>query len=120
MTLKIYHNPRCSKSRQTLEIIKEKNLNLEIILYLEKGLEVSEIKEILQLLKNTDSQISIGSIIRKNEIEYKENNLSDKNLNEEELINIISKFPKLLERPIVINGKKAKIGRPPEDILEIL
>lgn len=115
MSVKIYHNPRCSKSRQALEILKEKNIEPEIIRYLEKGLEESEIKEILTLLNKSPREI-----MRKNEDDYKVNNLKDETLSDEALIKAICKFPKLLERSIVINDQKARIGRPPESILEII
>ncbi len=112
---KIYHNPRCTKSRQTLELLKEKGIDPQIILYLEKGLEVAEIKNILTLLN-----ASPRDIIRNKEAEFKEQNLGDKSVSDDEIIKAISNTPKLLERPIVINGKKAAIGRPPENILEII
>lgn len=115
MSVKIYHNPRCSKSRQALEILENKNIKPEIILYLEKGLTENEIKEILKLLNAKPREI-----MRLKEADYKENNLKDENLSDEDLIKAICKFPKLLERSIVINGQKARIGRPPEAILEII
>lgn len=114
MTIKIYHNPRCSKSRQTLDLLQSKNLDPQVILYLDNPPSISEIKEILNLLK-----LSPLAVIRKKEAEFKEQNLSDKS-SDEELIKAIAATPKLLERPIVINGKKAAIGRPIENILDIL
>ncbi len=115
MTIQIYHNPRCSKSRQTLELLRQNNIEPEIILYLEKNPIKTDYVSIVKKLG-----VSIREIIRKGEQEYKDNNLSDKNISDEELINYLVKFPKLLERPIVINYDKAKIGRPPENILSIL
>lgn len=111
MTIKIYHNPRCTKSRQTLELLHSKGIEPQVILYLETPPTKSEIKEILTKLK-----LSVQEIIRKNEEEFK----AVKNLSDEELITAITKTPKLLERPIVINGSKAAIGRPPENVLKIL
>lgn len=112
---KIYHNPRCSKSRMALELLKSKNIDPEIILYLEKGLEIVEIQNLLDLLGK-----SPRDIIRNKEKEFKEQNLGDKSLSDEDLIAVIAKTPKLLERPIVINNNKAAIGRPTENILNIL
>jgi len=113
--VKIYHNPRCSKSRQALELLNSKNIDPEIILYLEKPLTTKEVEDILKMLK-----LSARDIMRKKEAEYKEMGLSDTNLDEKELIEAIVKVPKLLERPIVVNGDKAVIGRPLENILDIL
>ena len=111
---KIFHNPRCSKSRQTLQLLKDNNCKIEIINYLEIDLEVSLIKDILKklVLKPRD-------ILRKGEQEYKDNNLKKDNLSEEDLINYMIRYPKLIERPIVIKSDKAVIGRPPENILTL-
>ena len=112
---KIFHNPRCSKSRQALQLLKDNNCKIEIINYLEIDLEVSLIKDILKklVLKPRD-------ILRKGEQEYKDNNLKKDNLSEEDLINYMIKYPKLIERPIVVKGDKAVIGRPPENVLELI
>lgn len=115
MNVKIYHNPRCSKSRQTLELLKSKNVNPEIILYLENPLSVQEVENLLKMLK-----VPALEIIRKKEGEFKELGLNNASVSEKELIAAISKCPKLLERPIVVNGTKAAIGRPPENVLGIL
>lgn len=112
--IQIYHNPRCSKSRSGLEIVKDSGKDFEIVSYLENTLSKKEIKHILSLLN-----INAEELIRKNEADWKEN-FKGKNLTEEKLIDAMVKFPKLIERPIVINGKKAVIGRPPENILAIL
>lgn len=111
----IYHNPRCSKSRQTLALIEEKGVTPEIVLYLDKPLSEAEITELLQKLG-----MSARDIIRKGEDAYKENNLSDNSLSEEALIKAIATYPKLLERPIVVKGDKAIMGRPPENVLALL
>jgi len=113
--VKIYHNPRCSKSRQALELLKSKNIDPEIVLYLEKPLSSKEVENILKMLK-----ISAIDIMRKKEDEFSNMGLSDSTLDEKYLIEAIVKSPKLLERPIVINGNKAAIGRPLTNILEIL
>ncbi|MFK0571004.1 arsenate reductase (glutaredoxin) [Endozoicomonas sp.] len=115
MSVTIYHNPRCSKSRQTLTILEEQGLTPEIVLYLETPPDTNKLKSILSLL-----DISARDLLRKGEQEFKDNNLKDASLTEEQLINFMCEYPKLIERPIVINGQKAKIGRPPESVLEIL
>ena len=112
---KIFHNPRCSKSRQALQLLKDNNCKIEIISYLEIDLEVSLIKDILKKLG-----LKPRDILRKGEQEYKDNNLKKDNLSEEDLINYMIKYPKLIERPIVVIGDKAVIGRPPENVLELI
>ena len=112
---KIFHNPRCSKSRQALQLLKDNNCKIEIISYLEIDLKVSLIKDILKKLT-----LKPRDILRKGEQEYKDNNLKKDNLSEEDLINYMIKYPKLIERPIVIKGDKAVIGRPPEKVLELI
>jgi len=115
MTVTIYHNPRCSKSRKTLELIQEKNISPIIIEYLKSKLTSSEIKLILQSL-----DCNARSIIRNSEAAYKSLNLEDGSLSEQTLINAIVENPELLQRPIVLNKDSAVIGRPPEKVLEIL
>ena len=112
---KIFHNPRCTKSRQALQLLKDNNCKIEIISYLEIDLKVSLIKDILKKLT-----LKPRDILRKGEQEYKDNNLKKDNLSEEDLINYMIKYPKLIERPIVIKGDKAVIGRPPEKVLELI
>ena len=110
-----YHNPKCSKSRKALEIIGTHNINTKIILYLTDKITKSMLKEILD-----SSGLSIRDIIRSNEKEYRENNLDNLNLTEDELLNLILKHPKLLQRPVFVFNNKAIIGRPPEDVLKII
>ena len=113
---KIYHNPQCSKSRQTLELLKSKLISPEVILYLKNTPSKKEIQAILKLL-----QMEPREILRKKEPEYKEQNLDDQTLNDDEILDAIIATPKLLERPIVvIDNSKAVIARPPEKLLEIL
>ena len=107
--MQIFHNPRCSKSRATLNIIIENNIKPNITLYLENPLSAEEIRIIIKKLDTT-----ANNIIRKNEVIYKKLNLKD--ANEETLIKKISENPILLERPIVVKGNKAIIGRPPENV----
>ena len=111
----IYHNPRCSKSRQTLALIKERGVTPNVALYLEFPLTVSDVQELLSKL-----DMCARDIIRKGEDAYKEKGLSDTSLSEEALIQIIADHPKLLERPIVVKGHKAIMGRPPENVLALL
>jgi len=114
-TYKIFHNPRCNKSRQTLRILQDNNCEIEIINYLEKDLDVSLIKDILKKLS-----LKPRDILRTSEQDYKDNNLEEDNLSDDDLINFMIKHPKLIERPIVIKGHKAVLGRPPENVLELL
>lgn len=114
-TIQIYHNPRCSKSRQTLALIEEKNIQPEVILYLENTPDTNTIKDILSKLG-----ISARELLRKGEQVYKDNNLANKELAESELIDAMHQYPKLIERPIVIKGDRAVLGRPPENVLELL
>ena len=107
--MQIFHNPRCSKSRETLNIIIENNIKHNITLYLENPLSVEEIRIIIKKLDTT-----ANNIIRKNEDIYRKLNLKD--ADEETLIKKISENPILLERPIVVKGNKAIIGRPPENV----
>ena len=113
--LTIYHNPRCSKSRQTLALIKEQQIEPEIILYLDTPPNASTINELLEKLN-----MKARDIIRTSEADYKENHLKDPSLDEKTLIDAIVEHPKLLQRPIVVKGDKAIIGRPPENVLSLL
>ncbi len=112
--LKIYHNPRCSKSRQTLQLINDAKAEVEIIEYLKDIPTVSELKGLLIKLGVEASQI-----IRKGEPAFKEN-FKGKTLTNDEWINAMIEFPKLIERPIVVKGDKAVLGRPPENVLELI
>ena len=96
-------------------MLKDNNCKIEIISYLEIDLKVSLIKDILKKLT-----LKPRDILRKGEQEYKDNNLKKDNLSEEDLINYMIKYPKLIERPIVVKGDKAVIGRPPEKVLELI
>lgn len=113
--IRIYHNPRCSKSRQTLEILQQQDGDPEIIEYLKTPPSRKELEAILDMLGLEPRQL-----MRTKEAEYKEQHLDDENLSRAQLIQAMLDTPKLIERPIVINGKRAAIGRPPEKILEIL
>ncbi len=111
----IYHNPRCSKSRQTLAILEEHNIQPDIVLYLEDTPNKEKLQELLRQLGKT-----ARDILRKSEDAYKEHALSDLTLSDDALLNAMIAEPKLIERPIVVKGTKAVLGRPPENILELL
>ena len=111
----IYHNPRCSKSRLTLELLKDKGIDPKVILYLETP--PSE-KELVLILKKLNMEAR--ELLRIGEAEFKEQNLSDASKSEEDIIQAMVHFPKLMERPIVIYGDRAVIGRPPENVLKII
>ena len=112
---KIFHNSRCSKSRQTLKILQDSNCDIEIINYLETDLDVSLIKNVLKKLS-----LKPRDILRTSEQDYKDNNLGEDNLSDDDLIDYMIKHPKLIERPIVIKGHRAVLGRPPENVLELI
>ena len=112
----IYHNPRWSKSRESVKILKNKNISFTCKEYLKEGLNYTELNNIIQLLN-----IKPDELIRKNEKEFKDLRFSNEQINnKDDIINSIIKFPKILQRPIIINNQKAVIGRPPEKINEIL
>lgn len=111
----IYHNPRCSKSRQTLALLNERGCEPKIFLYLEEELTTENLKEVLQKLNMEPREL-----LRKGEEEYRKNNLSDDRLNNEDLIKFMIKHPKLIERPIVVKENKAILGRPPENVLKLI
>lgn len=115
MTVTIYHNPRCSKSRQTLQLLQDKGIEPEIIEYLKTPPDADSLSSTLKKLG-----LSPRDLMRKGEAVYKEHNLADENLTDDELIAAMIANPILIERPIVLANKKAKIGRPPESVLEIL
>ena len=110
----IYHNPRCSKSRQTLELLNLRGIQANIRLYLEQHLNADELLDLLTMLNMTADQL-----VRKSE-QYFKDNLRGKTLTQDQLIKIMVENPKLIERPIVVADNKAAIGRPPEAVLEII
>ena len=112
--MKILHNNRCSKSRCALEILENKGVDFEIVKYLENPLSASEIKDLLKKL-----DMPSEAIIRKGEADYKAN-FKGKTMSENDWIDAMVKFPKLIERPIIIRGDKAVVGRPPENIEQLL
>lgn len=114
--LKILHNPRCSKSRQTLQLLHDKGFEPQIIEYLRTPVSADELTLIISQLGFSSAR----QLIRKSEDAFKEQNLADQSLTEDSLISAMVVTPKLIERPIVIFNGKAAIGRPPESVLDIL
>lgn len=115
MSVKIYHNPRCSKSRQTLQLLKEQGIEPEVVEYLKNPPSFDELDEILKKL-----DMQPRDLMRKNEAEYKATGMDDEALDRQALIQGMIDTPKLIERPIVIANEKAALGRPPENVLKIL
>lgn len=115
MALKIYHNPRCSKSRQTLKLIEEAGAAFETVLYIDAPLRESDISDLLLKLGFKDPR----QLMRKGEAIYKELKLKDESC-DSALIAAMAAHPKLIERPIVVNGDQAILGRPPENVQKFL
>lgn len=113
LSVVVWHNPRCSKSRQTMELLEEKGVEAEVVKYLEVSQSVESIKDVLKKLN-----ISARDLMRTKEDEYKSLGLKDET-DEDKLIEAMATHPKLIERPIVIKGNKAVLGRPPEKVLEL-
>ncbi len=111
----IYHNPRCSKSRETLQLLEENNSSPEIIEYLKNPPDADQLRHIIALLG-----IPAGDILRTGEDAFETTGLDQNNLEEDDVIKAICDNPILLQRPIVISGERAVIGRPPSKVLEIL
>ncbi|MBL3527650.1 MAG: arsenate reductase (glutaredoxin) [gamma proteobacterium endosymbiont of Lamellibrachia anaximandri] len=115
MSVEIFHNPRCSKSRQTLQLLKDNGVEPEIVEYLKTPPNRDTLEQVLDMLG-----MEPRDLMRKKESEYKENNLADPSLSRDQLIDAMIAHPKLIERPIVIKNGKAALGRPPEQVLEII
>jgi arsenate reductase len=115
MQTTIWHNPRCSKSRATLQLLEDNGVTPSVVLYLTNPPSAHDITATLRLLN-----MGVRGIIRKGEAAFSQNNLGNQDLNNEQIIDILVKNPILIERPIVIKGDKAIIGRPPENVLNLL
>lgn len=115
MPVTIYHNSRCTKSRQTLALLEQRGIKPTVIEYLEKPPTETELKRLLKLLG-----MGPRELLRKKEAEYKEAHLDKSGLSDKEIIRAMVKHPRLIERPIVVAGNKAALGRPPENVLKIL
>lgn len=115
MSVSIYHNPRCSKSRQTLQLLQDRDTQPQIIEYLKTPPDAATLENLLDMLG-----LEPRELMRKKEKEYKESGADDPALSRSELIALMVRHPKLIERPIVVSNGKAALGRPPEQILDIL
>jgi arsenate reductase len=115
MTITIFHNPRCSKSRATLSLLQEQGIEPEIVLYLESPPDAGELRIILDKLG-----MSPRELMRTGEAEFRQQGLEDESLTDDELITAMVANPKLIQRPIVLAGGRAAMGRPPESVLDIL
>lgn len=113
--VKVFYNPKCSKCRLTMDILSDKGVDTSVIEYLNSPPNSAELNEVLDLLG-----LEPRDLMRKHETAYKENNLDDPDLSREQLVQAMIDNPILIERPIIINGNKATIGRPPEKVLDIL
>jgi arsenate reductase len=113
--LTIYHNPRCSKSRQTLQLLEQHGVNPHIVLYLDNPLNATEISSLLKKLG-----MGARGLLRKGEDAYQQNNLGDNSLEDAQLIAAMAAHPQLIERPIVVKANQAVLGRPPENVLALL
>lgn len=111
----IYHNPRCSKSRATLQLLRDNDVEPEVIEYLKTPPTAAELDKILKRLK-----LEPRDLMRKGEAAYAENNLANPSLTRDQLIAAMVANPILIERPIVVAGAKAVIGRPPENVLDLI
>jgi len=115
-TVKIYHTPRCSKSRDTLSLLKSNGVDPEVVLYLETPPDAQTLRQLLHML----GMGSARELMRQKEDLYKSLDLANAHLSEDQLVQAMVENPKLIERPIVVANGQARIGRPPEDVLEIL
>ena len=115
MKIKIYHNPRWGKSRNSVRILEEKKIEYEVVEYLKNPLTKAQLQGILNILK-----LQPKDIVRTSESDFTENNLDKILDDDDEMLNAIIEYPKILERPIIINNNRGVIGRPPEKILEII
>jgi arsenate reductase len=115
MSITIYHNPRCSKSRQTLSLLEDQGVDIEVIEYLQTPPDAKTLHALIKKLG-----IAAKDLLRKGEEEYKRAGLDKENVTDEEIIQAMLRYPKLIERPIVVNKDKAALGRPPENVLAIL
>ncbi len=113
--IRIYHNPRCSKSRETLKLLQDKGIEPTVVEYLKDAPSEADIRQLISLLGLSSAR----DLMRTKEAEYKEQGLADVS-DETALVSAMANTPKLIERPIVINGDQARIGRPPEQVLEIV
>ncbi len=114
--IKIWHNSRCSKSRQALEILENSSNEYEVFEYLKNNFSKDDIKEIIKMLGISD----VREMLRTKETEYKELNIADENKTQDEIIELVISTPKLVERPIIIKDNQAVIARPMENLTQLL
>ena len=115
MQVQIYHNPRCSKSRQALQLLLDRGIEPQMIEYLKTPPTHEELARILRLL-----EMQPRDLIRKKEAEYRKAALDNPDLSNDALIEVMVRFPKLIERPIVVAANRAVLGRPPDRVLELI
>lgn len=115
MAITIYHNPRCAKSRLTLALLEKRGIKPKVIEYLATPPTEAELKRLLKLLG-----MRPRDLLRTKENEYKQAKLDDPGVSDTEIIRAMAKYPRLIERPIVVAGNKAALGRPPENVLKII
>lgn len=115
MPVTIYHNPRCTKSRAALKLLEDRDLTPRIIEYLKTPPSAAELKQLIAMLG-----IAPRALLRTREAEYKQAGLDKPDVSDAQILEAMAKYPKLIERPIVVAGKQAALGRPPEKILTIL
>lgn len=115
MTVTVYHNPRCSKSRAAMEYLEENGIEAEVIKYMDSPPDANDIKELLSMLG-----MSPRELMRKHEKVFKDAGLDDPTFTDDELIEAMAQCPSLIERPIVVNNGKAVLARPPETVQDIL
>lgn len=113
--VRIYHNPRCSKSRATLQLLNDRGVQPEVIEYLDQPPDAAMLRDLLGKLG-----LEARQLLRKGEPEYRDLGLADESLTQDELIQAMIDHPRLMERPIVVSEAGARIGRPPESVLEII
>lgn len=115
MDVTIYHNPRCSKSRETLALLEDRGVHPRVVKYLDTPLDVAGLRALLALLKLTPREL-----LRTTEDAYRNLDLANPSRSDDELLAAIAKHPELMQRPVVVAGDHARIGRPPEVVLEII
>lgn len=115
MSVRIFHNPRCSKSRATLALLSERGIEPEVVRYLDDPPDEAELKKVLALLGRSPREL-----MRTGESEYRELGLADPSLDDDTLVRAMVAHPRLIERPIVLANGRAAVGRPPESVLDIL
>ena len=114
MKYTIYHNPRCRKSREALQLLEEKNIKFKVVRYLEQNFDIKSLGKVLDIIGKKPSDA-----LRKNEEIWKKQ-LNGKKIGEEEILKLMIKYPKLIERPIIINGNKGVIARPLKNLIDFI